>query len=359
MLLIPRPTTRRWAFAAGALLAALLALPVAAVDRGRQVLVAQPDQADRLMDAVENAAWAADGQGADKPVYVVYNTQCAFSQRFFQDSRALAGQVQLRWIPAMGQGATAVVESRDAAAVAAAFAGRAAPAADEARARRAVDYNARVQDSISYLLRGLDNSRTFAYPTLVYRTARGVKVVAGAPANLAALAAEVLPQPAKAGLVPRGLAISARPVQVQPSRQLPKWYHTRPTPMVFRAAPDEAAAPVDELAKDYLLPVSGIVADGGWIEVAMHGPRGPRSYVHDPVMARMALLDFRVQPQGGAWDTAGPTEARAFPDPESPVLETLGAGERYPRKGVVELGGRRWVQIQLYQDGTVAYVPQA
>ncbi|MEL1263626.1 hypothetical protein [Pseudoxanthomonas putridarboris] len=74
-------------------------------------------------------------------------------------------------------------------------------------------------------------------------------------------------------------------------------------------------------------------------------------------MARLALLDFRVKSQGGNWDSGRPVQVRSFPDPEAPVLETLRAGERYRRSGVVELG-RTWDQIVLYTDGTVGYVPR-
>ena len=47
---------------------------------------------------------------------------------------------------------------------------------------------------------------------------------------------------------------------------------------------------------------------------------------------------------------------REFPDAEAPVLETLGPGERYQRRGVVERGGDVWEQIVLYADGTPGYV---
>ena len=344
--------------AALALCAALSSLPAAAVDRGRQVTVARKDHAARLMDAVENAVWAADGQGANKPVYVVYNTDCAFSQRFFQEARSLTGKVQFRWIPVYGDEAPDVVTLRTGTAVADGFAGRRARSGDPAGARRRLDYNLGVQNSINYQLRGYDNSRTFAYPTLIYRTAQGAKVVAGSPKNLGALPGEVLAQPDKVDLAPAGLAITAQPVRVAKSRNLPKWYHSRPTPAILRAAPSSQAAPVDDLDKDLLVPVSGIVSATGWIEVAQHGPNGPRAYVHDPLMARLALLEFQVKPQGGNWDARGTTRVLGFPDPEAPVLETLRAGERYRRSGVVELDGRVWDEIVLYANGGKGYVPR-
>lgn len=330
-----------------------------AVDRGKQVSITRKDHVAKLMDAVENAVWAADGQAAQKPVYVVYNTDCAFSQRFFQESRALAGKVQFRWIPVHGEEALDVVNLRNGSAVANAFANRRERAGDPAAAQRRLDYNKGVENSINYQMRGYDNSRTFAYPTLIYQTANGVKVVAGAPKSLSALAAEVSAQPRNADIVPAALAITAQPLQVAKSRNLPKWYHEQPAPVLLRAAPSQMAVAVDDLDKDLLVPVSGIVAGTGWIEVAQYGPTGPKAYVHDPLMARMALLDYRVKPQGGNWDAHGTTEVRGFPDSEAPVLETLRGGERYRRSGVVELDGRVWDQIVLYVDGTVGYVARS
>ena len=120
------------------------------------------------------------------------------------DTRALAGNVQLRWIPVAGSAAGSVVAGRDSASVAGAFSGRASRAGD-ASAQRSLVYNHGVMDSITYQLRPYDRSKTFAFPTLVYRSGKSVKVVAGNPRNLATLAAEVASEPRAASLGPAGL----------------------------------------------------------------------------------------------------------------------------------------------------------
>lgn len=66
----------------------------------------------------ENAIRAADGHAADKPVYVLYSTDCAWSKRLYDDTRILAGKVQLRWIPVAGGTASGVVAARDGASIA-------------------------------------------------------------------------------------------------------------------------------------------------------------------------------------------------------------------------------------------------
>ncbi|KRA46480.1 hypothetical protein ASD72_04555 [Pseudoxanthomonas sp. Root630] len=338
-------------------LALLMLLPLQglAVDRGRQVVVTKPDDAARLMDAVENAVWAADGKPASKAIYVVYSTECAWSKRLFDETRALVGNAQLRWIPVAGNTAASVVAGRDSASVGNAFDGRAARAADAA-AQRGVVYNQGVMDSITYQLRPYDRSKTFAFPTLVYRSGKSVKVVAGNPRNLATLATEVASEPRAASLVPAGIALSAQAPTLLRSRNLSKWAHLNDTPMIFRAAPSPLAPAIDDLAKDFLVPVSGIVGSTGWIEVAPWGLDKRKAYVHDPLMARMALLDYRVKPQGGQWQAQAMVQVREFPDADAHVLETLKPGERYRRSGVVEHGGHVWDQIVLYADGAVGYV---
>lgn len=335
--------------------AALLPLRSDAVDRGKQVVVSPSEPAARLLDTVENAIWAADGQAADKPVYVLYSTECAWSKRLYDDTRGLAGKVQLRWIPVAGGTAGGVVAARDAASIAGAFGGRGPRGVDVAAAQRGLAYNQGVMDSINYQMRPYDRSSTFAFPTLVYRTSKGVKLVAGNPRNLAALPGEVLPQPATMP-TPSGVALSSHPLSLVNSRNLPKWSHRQARPVVFHAAPSRQAPPIDDLDKDLLVPVSGIVGTTGWIEVAPWGPGKRKAYVHDPVMARMATLEFRVRPQGGQWQARDTVQVREFPDAEAPVLETLGPGERYQRRGVVERGGDVWEQIVLYADGTPGYV---
>lgn len=335
----------------------VLPQPGLAVDRGRQVVVTKADDAARLMDAVENAVWAADGKPASKAVYVVYSTDCAWSKRLFDDTRALAGNVQLRWIPVAGSAAGSVVAGRDSASVAGAFNGR-APRAGDARAQRGLVYNHGVMDSITYQLRPYDRSKTFAFPTLVYRSGKSVKVVAGNPRNLAALSSEVLNEPRAASLVPAGIALSAQPPSLLRSRNLSKWAHRNDMPMIFRAAPSRQAPPIDDLDKDFLVPVSGIVGTTGWIEVAPWGLDKRKAYVHDPLMARMALLEYRVKPQGGQWQAPATVQVREFPDMEAHEQETLSPGVRYRRSGVVEHAGRVWDQIVLYADGAVGYVPR-
>lgn len=309
-----------------------------------------------LLDTVENAVWAKDGKNARKPVYVVYGTECPISHDLYRRARAFGDQVQFRWIPANGGAAAAtVVARRDAASVGSSFSGGAGQAAGDPAAQRGAAYNAMIGDSLTYQLRDLDRSTTFAYPTLIYRTASGVKVVAGIPADLASLPGEVLDQPEKSGLVPAALGITTSALQVTPSRNLAQWGPSAGPPAVFRAAPSPRAAPVFELDADHVMQVSGIVADGGWIEV---GLAGQKAYTHDPLMARMALLEYRIQPGSGQVSIRTPTPVREFPHADAPVVAQIPAGRSYARTGTVELDGTTWDRIAFYKGGIPAYIPR-
>lgn len=336
-------------FAAALLLG--MASTAAALERGTQLTVTTPELAERLIATVEDAIWAADGHEASKPVYVVYGTDCSWSEKLFQDARALGGKVQLRWIPAGGANAAAVVAQRDAAAVRQGFSGR-MPAPADAAARRGADYNNGIPSSLAFQLQAHDATGRIVYPTLVYRTAGGVKVVSGNPARLASLPDEVVAQPGGAQPRPAALDWSAAPPAVSPSRNLSKWGPAEGT-AIFRMAPAEGAAPVFDLAAGRVMDVTGIVAEGGWIQTRI----GPAAvYARDPLAARMALLDFQVSPASGFVEVRRPGGIQEFPHRDARVVATASTDKRYRRTGTVEFDGRVWDRIALFTDGTPGYL---
>ena len=118
------------------------------------------------------------------------------------------------------------------------------------------------------------------------------------------------------------------------------------------ASPDGARGSVSIHADAALY--AGLFNGSESAELALDPKR--KAYVHDPLMARMAMLDYRVKPQGGQWQAPATVQVREFPDMDAHVLETMPPGVRYRRSGVVEHAGRVWDQIVLYADGAVGYV---
>ena len=329
-----------------------LASPVSALERGTRLLIDDRALGDELIDSVENAVWAADGDVARKPVYVIYGTDCPISHALFERTRALSDKVQLRWIASSGPNAANVADRRDSASVGKSFTGNGGPLSDAGTAQRAASYNALIPDSVSYLLRDLDSSGKFAYPTVVYRTSRGVKVVSGTPANISALANEVLDQPGKAAITPAPRSMAALPVQLSRSHTMERWGPDDGN-AIFRAAPYPKAAPVFDLDTEHTMEVTGIVADGGWIQTSFGGKK---AYVHAPLAARMALLDYQAKPASGFVDIRQPVAVHEFPHMDSRTLKLATAGDRYRRVGIVVLEGSTWDQVAFYKDGTPGYI---
>ena len=334
-----------------ATLSIAIALPASALERGSKLTVSDANLGKELISAVENAIWATDGSNVHKPVYVIYGTDCPISQDLFERSRVLSNKVQLRWIASSGAGAAYVADRRNAASVSKSFSGG-GPLSNADGAQRAANYNDIIPSSISYLTRKLDASKGLAYPTLIYRTPRGVKVVSGTPDNIAAISSEVLDQPDKAASTTAVQSLLAAPVQVSPSRNLKHWGPAENT-AVFRAAPFHQAAPVLDLDTNHTMKVSGIVADGGWIETSVGDKK---LYAHAPLAARMALLDFQAKPASGFVDIRQQVAVHQFPHLESQALDLATAGERYRRIGTVALDGRTWDKVAFYKDGTPGYI---
>lgn len=339
-----------------ALLALTLSSTVAALERGRQLLITEQAVADSILSTVENALWASDGSIAEKPVYIVYSTECGWSKRLYEQSRQLGDKLQLRWIPVAARGADTVVAERSGASVAAAFAGQFGSAPDKALAKRGVDYNYAVMNSLSFQFKPYYNDNSFAFPTLIYQTADGVKVISGNPPSIDVLQQEVLTQPGKAGLQPAAVELTAEPVVVHKSPRLSAYVNLNSTSAKVFAAPDLRAPQLDLLAQGFEMPVTGIVTNSPWIEVAPWGNRGPKAYIQDELTARLALLSFQVKRSSGNLVADKPLQIRSHPDSSAPVLDTLEKGYQLTKSGVVELNGKIWDEIILYTDGTKGYV---
>ena len=342
-----------------ALLAAVLSLlpPAGLADGSRHLLIPPGPAADLLLETVEHAVWAGDGNGSDRPIYVVYSTDCNWSRRLHEESRALTNEFELRWVPARGPHAEHVVSERNGAAVTNAFAGRGGNV-DAAIGRAAVNYNYRVVMSLLEQLSAVQPGYRISYPTLIYRTDDGVQVIDGFPSNVRQLAEKVARQPGRAELEPAGLRIAGTRYQRLRSVHLSHYPNLSPEAQLIRAFPDHLAPMLGTLEPDYSVTVSAVIGDGEWLEITPFGPNLP-GYVHDPFYARLATLQFSVRPARGTF-TAGrqPGKALQLPLLGAPVVADFPAGARLPKTGEVHLDGQIWDQVQVFRDGTLGYVPR-
>ena len=188
--------------------------------RGTEQLVTNPEQVERILSALDDGVWVADGSATDTHVYVIYSTACGLSKKLFADTRALPNRPQLRWLTfaAEGYGAEMVVTKRTVESLRDAFAGKYGTPTDAATARQAM--------SINHLFSMvLPESAKFGYPTLIYKTTQGLRIAYGAPANLRTLTSAVLSrpdraayQPANRGHVPVPIRLNALEVERNPRR---------------------------------------------------------------------------------------------------------------------------------------------
>jgi hypothetical protein len=250
-----------------------------ALDRGRQLLITEQVPAQNLLSTVQNAIWASDGQPTEqaKVIYVVYNPQCAWSRKFFSEHQALNSAVKFHWIPATWvPGSASVVEKRDLSAVAKAFEGEQPYGISQLAAYMRVHYNEGVQNSINYLLSPYANDRTFAYPTLIYPSAEGVKVIAGQPQDIEAVLNEVIA--VKTPATPEGLAIAQLSIAITDPSVTTYTNRTGKTVKLY-ALPSEKAPVIETLDADYQLSATGKTESPGWLQVQPFGPQGPKAYV--------------------------------------------------------------------------------
>lgn len=343
----------RYWFSAGLL---CFAMSVTAMDRGRQVLITNPAHQQELMSLVENAIWASDGSAADKQVYVIYSTQCGWSKKLFNDTRELGDKLQLRWIPAAAAGADQVVSVRDGTTVAAAFDGSQGTPADPQAGQRGVNYNYAVMNSTSRLLKEYGGGSSFSFPTLIYRTDKGVQVISGNPADLKPLAEQVVSQPDKAVLMPAGLALTANAVSTKPASKFKQYTNNEEQAVKVYALPDTAAPVLDLLPSGYQLPVSGIVSEQPWAEVLPWGNRGPKAYIYAPLEIKLAALEYQVKRASGNITASRDLQVRSHPDVQAPVLTVLEKGYQLTKSGEVELNGKTWDEVVVFTDGTKGYI---
>lgn len=336
----------------------LLLIPFTAVglDRGRQLHITNTAHSTSLLNVLENAVWAKDGNSQGKIAYVIYSTECAWSRKLFQDTRGLQSDVELRWIPVAAQGADYVTEQRNSDAVALTFQGQTGPVTEADSARRAVIYNYGVLQSANYHFQPYANDRTFAYPTVMYQTAQGLKVIAGNPPDLQAMLSEIQPTPDKTQLIPKGVHLSQTPVTIKAVSTLKTFQNTEQTALKVYGAPSEQAPIIDDLQPGYGTGTTGLVAGTDWIEIIPYGPRGPRGYVQHPLTAKLSQLEFTVTPANGLVVAKTTKHILSHPDSAAPVLDTLEKGYQLDKTGEVTLAGKVWDVVVVYQDGTLGYI---
>lgn len=322
--------------------------------RGNEQLVTNPEQVKRILTALDDGVWVADGSAADRQVYVIYSTACAFSKKLFEETRALPNRPQFRWLTlgAEGYGAEMVVTKRTVESVRDAFAGKYAAPPDAATASLAMNIN----QSLIFVL----PNPFIVFPTLIYKTAQGLRISYGAPDNLQTLMLSVQSRPDRAAYQPLSLGWLSKPPVMTPSKRLREYFNRSATPVPLRIAPYPDAAVVQEVAQGIVYPVDA-VANNEWIRIVVGGIGKSKiyGYIHAPLEIKLANLEFTVQSASGVVKTGSRgLEIRSHPTMDAPVIDRPGPGLQLTKTGEVVLEGRNWVEVLVYTDGTKGYIAQ-
>jgi hypothetical protein len=238
-----------------------------------------------------------------------------------------------------------------------AFDGRPGSVNDASFGDRAVALNYAAMNSVNRQLQPFGKSQYFSYPTLFYRTAQGVRVISGNPPDLKRMALEVASRPDKSDLHSAGIEIAGAGVRTLPAPRLKVFLNNGKGAVGVYAFPDDRAPVLLELAPKFTVAVAGVVEGEPWIAVSPWGNKGQKAYVHAPMEARLARLQYSVKPAGGTLTARGKDlEVRSHPVADAPLLDTLPEGYQLRKTGEVQLDGTVWDEVQLLSDGTPGYV---
>lgn len=330
----------------------LLPSSLLAAQRGTERLLTDAAVVRKVLEAMDDAVWAPDGEAADRHVYVLYGTHCAFSRKLHADTRGLLKGVQLRWIAVTGPAAGSVVTDRTTAAVGKSFTAAAA-GADPIWAQRAIAVNAWASSAPP------DMGTHLTYPTLIYASGEGVKMHFGAPADLRKLVAQIKPRPERASYAPASLGwLENARLPLTSPRSLRVLANRNPAPIEIRIAPDLSARVGKSMAQGFESPVRGFLGTE-WLEVesmSMEHQAVP-GYIHAPREIRLDTLNFSVKPAAGELLAEGrDIEIRSHPDLQAPLLDTLPAGYTVRISGETTVAGTVWDEVVPFTDGTKGYV---
>lgn len=323
--------------------------------RGTERVLTDPAQVKRIFAALDDGLWVPDGPAADTHVYVIYSTACGFSKKLFTDTRALENRPQFRWVTLGGEGhgAEGVVTNRTVESVADAFDGRHAAPRDAREATHAMNIN-------QSLASVLPQPANLVYPMLIYKTAQGLRITYGAPANLRMLASAVQSRPDRASHQPASLGWLSKPPKIMPPNRLRQYSNSSTQPIPMRIAPYFDAPVLNEIPPGYVYQVNA-VANGEWVRVvAMTFAKSEAyGYIHDPVLIKLANLEFSVTPASGLVRTGSHSmEIRSHPTMDSPVIEKLGPGFKIRKSGEVVFEGHNWTEVIVYNDGSKGYIAE-
>jgi hypothetical protein len=240
-----------------------------------------------LLAALYDLSWVADGRSDAHQAYVIYAPWCPVCKHLYRVSRSLVGNLQLRWVPSGTRDERSrmnnerIATSRDHRQLDQLFSTGDASGSGN---RFAVDFNESVIYAETGAINGVLGSQ-YGYPTVVYRTAGGVRAFAGVPEDFEDRLKASLPLPGGPAR-PRVETWLARSI-VERERPQNKLAVPRKT-IELRALPFEDAPAVESFPTNTGYPADAVVeADGSqWVAIVLL-KKGTRAF------APAAMVELR------------------------------------------------------------------
>lgn len=338
---------------------------------------------ERALHNLDNSLWTADGKSSARQLYVLYAPWCPASRQLFATTRDLPEDVEIRWVPVGGGPDEAsrnrvdlLARSRSLGNLEKAL-GKGSLSAPARASEGVVSFQETAMSAVSDLAKTkprvvvkgagavskpVTETTTLGYPTLVWLGDDGLQVRSGAPSrsDFLSIVKGIKPRPAAQGVEPLGKDLVGQPVRLDPAHNAGVYFAERGGRVDLRSRPDEAAPWAGFLDGGTYMTIKGVVRGTDWMMLTSSSGKD-QYFVHDPAIARAAMLQFRVKPIPGNRSAYAKRDVPVLSHPSADArqVETLRRGEGYDANGLLEVGGETWVSLPILTKGQPAFVRAA
>lgn len=338
---------------------------------------------ERVLHNLDNSLWTSDGKPSARHLYVLYAPWCPASKQLFLTTRDKPDDVEIRWVP-VGAGPDEVsrnqvdflARSRTFGSLEKAMA-KGGLAAPKRASENVASYQESAMSAVSDVVgtkpkvfaqgdgsmsKPVTERTVIGYPTLVWMGPEGLRVLSGAPdrAEFLSITKGIRPRPASQSVEPLGKALVGKPVRLDPAPNAGVYFAERDTRVDLRSWADESAPWAGFLVGGTYMTIKGVVRGTDWMMLTTASGKD-QYFVHDPAIARAAMLQYRVRPIPGNRSAYAKRDVPVLSHPSADArqVETLRRGEGYDANGLLEVGGETWVSLPILTKGQPAFVRAA
>lgn len=338
---------------------------------------------DRVLHNLDNSLWTSDGKPSARHLYVLYAPWCPASKQLFMSTRDMPDDVEIRWLPVGGGPDEAsrnrvdlLARSRSLGNLERALA-KGSLSAPARGSESVVSYQETAMSAVSDLVKAkprvvvkgagavskpVTETTTLGYPTIVWMGDDGLHIRSGAPsrADFLSIVKGIKPRPAAQDVEPLGKDLIGQSVRLDLARSAGVYFAERGSRVDLRSRPDQAAPWAGFLDGGTYMTIKGVVRGTDWMMLTSASGKD-QYFVHDPSIARAAMLQYHVKPIPGNRSAYAKRDVPVLSHPfaDARQVETLRRGEGYDADGLLEVGGETWVSLPILTKGQPAFVRAA